>query len=385
MPTTTNQAISSAQSIIEAIHNDSFMAELINAGDPRVARLSVFNRQNIVRTHLAYQSWKKIGRQVLAMHPEIVDEVRVATSEKIPGEVLRTLPYMNPLVVYTEPPVFDSWLPKGAKHGVTDIGEERMRLVGFLTYGTTESIIRGERETDPARIAQHVLATNDPEANRFGMLLVFEALDGMDNVVDIEFNSMTLYYEHDMTLAETVDALLTRFHWDAPQDLTAKEAEKQYRVARRWMRRVISTVVGTLFYLCSTTLEAEKVPTKTTKKIARGISRHPFSLYRVGWTTGAALTRYRQSRRNSSSEQGDITHQQDPQHRRSHFKMQPCGKNKAERKLIFVTAYWTHRERLGEEGVNTARNVPHVNGKGSARESVESAMQMVNVPKMEQV
>jgi hypothetical protein len=112
------------------------------------------------------------------------------------------------------------------------------------------------------------------------------------------------------------------------------------------------------------------------KRLNRNIVRKPFSMYQVGWTTGAALTRYRQSRKSGwkESEQGDVAHQQDPQHRRSHFKMQPCGPRNSERKLIFVSAYWTHIERLGEAGVNIARRVPRVNGAGTVRQSVRTAL-----------
>ena len=358
LPSSSNQAIAAAQRILEITHNDGQLAELITARDPRVRHLDSFVRQNILRTALVYQAWKKIGRQVLAMHPEVVDEVKVASSDRIPGEVLRVLPYMNPMVVFADPPVFSSWVerPQADPHG-----ERAMRLLGFYTYGTVETVGQNVRD-----MHQYILATNDTDANRFGMLLIFEVLDGRGEVVDVELNSITLYFAHTMTLAETVDALVARYHWNEDTDTKA---------ARRWMRQVMSIVVGCLFYLCSTTLEAEKVPAKAVKHLGRGIVRKPLSFYRVGWTIGAALTRYRQSRLNSTSTQADITHQQDPQHRRGHFKMQPCGKGRLERKLIYVSPYWTHVERLGEEGVNTARNVPS-DGRGEARDSVRTVLQM---------
>lgn len=381
MPTSmlsTNSAVAAAQRILETIQDEAALAELIELGDPRAARLPTFTRQNIIRTQHVYKTWKQIGRQVLAMHPEVVDEVRVATSDAIPGEVLRALPYMNPLVVFTDPPTFGSWLGK-------DAPEAKMRLLGFLTFGTSliahNEPAMFDNEIKPAtRVEQRVYATNSADAQRLGMSLVFEALDANDRVLDMEFDTVTIFFDRKQSMSETVDELLGRFHFAG-----GVRNEKEYRVARKWMRQVFSVVVGTLFYLCSTTLEAEKVPSKTVAKhTTRHITRKPMSLYKVGWTTGAALTRYRQAReRANPTEMGDITHQQDPQHRRSHFKMQPCGKGKADRKLIFVSAYWTHRERLGEEGVNIARQVPRVNGKGSAAESVETAMGMVNVPNME--
>lgn len=366
--TSTNSAISSAQRILDVIKNEEEMAGRILARSASIRAISLFNRQNIVRSQAVAKAWKSIGRQVLAMHPEVVEEVKIATSDKISSDVLRVLPYMNPLVVFADPPVFDSWTDRHPQSARVKgyVSEETMRLLGFFTYGTIEALGSSIYDID-----KHTLATNDPAATRFGMTLIFEALDLSGRVVDVELNSITIYFGQTETLAETVEAILTRFHWDTQAHATEK---------RKWMRKVLSTVIGSLFYLCSTTLEAEKVPAKTTRQLGRNVTRKPLSFYRIGWTTGAALTRYRQARTNSTSEQGDASHQmQDPQHRRAHFKMQPCGPGNAERKLIFVSPYWTRKDLVGLEGVNTARQVPRVNGKGSAGASERVAMEMANV------
>lgn len=343
---TTNQAVGAAQRILEAITSETQLAEAIKANDPRTFNIGTFARQNIVRTHCVGKEWKRIGRQVLAVHPEIAEEVKVATSDKIPGEVFRTLPYMNPMIVYADPPKLPAWDRPGGF----------MRLLGFLTFGTTNFApdpVAKARDMGQI-IDSHIVPTTDPEATRFGVVLVMEVLDSVGKVVDIEFSTITLYYEHTMTLKEIMDRILSSFSWWGDGDTETNTRR------RRWMRDVLGTTIGTLFYLCSTTLEAEKVPTKATKNVGRGILRKPLSLYRVGWTTGAALTRYRASRTYSTSEMIGPGHQQDPQHRRAHFKMQPCGSGKKDRKLIFVSPYWTHRELLGAEGVNTARSVPRV-------------------------
>lgn len=378
---TTTEAIGAAQRILEAISSEAVIAKLIYDGDSRVAHMDSFNRQNVVRTQLVAHSWRKIGRQVLAMHPAVVEEVRVASSDKIPAEVLRTLPYMNPLVVFADPPAFKTWLKPGELHPITGLRETSMRLLGFLTYGcanvrVNEPILHADVVKPGTRIEQRIYPTNSAEANRFGMMLVLEALDEAGKVIDLEFNSMTIYFDQDLTLAETVDDLMSRYHWDSPQANSGDNARN-----RKWMRDVMSVVVGSLFYLCSTTLEAEKVPTRATRHLGKGITRKPLSLYRIGWTTGAALTRYRQSRPPAWNEsaQGDITHEQDPQHRKTHFKMQPYGPRNSLRKLIMVGAYWTKRDRLGEAGMNTAHMVPRVNGKGSATESVKTALEMRGV------
>jgi hypothetical protein len=143
---------------------------------------------------------------------------------------------------------------------------------------------------------------------------------------------------------------------------------------RAWVTEVYKILVGTMLYLCSTVLDAERVPTVTTKHLAKTIARKPLSFYRVGWTLGAALTKYRQAQsRGEGSQQGDLAHQQDPQHRKCHFRMQWYGPRSAHacelmrntcdcdgrhREWIFIAPYWTHRERLGVAGINTVRRVP---------------------------
>lgn len=388
-PITSQGSILAAQRILEAISEEAPVAKMISDGDPRVANLNAFNRQNIVRTQLVMHAWKKIGRQVLAMHPAVVDEVAIATSDKVPGEVLRTLPYMNPLVVYGEPPEFKTWVRPGDSHRLTgNTHEAGMRLLGFLTYGSAhvrvnEPILHDNDVKPGVRIEQRIYPSNSTDADRFGIMLILEVLDDVGKTIDIEMTSVTIFFGADQTLAEVVDDLLTRFAWDidpSGKGDVHKDGQENRR-QRKWMREVLAVVVGSLFYLCSTTLEAEKVPTHATRNLGRGITRKPISLYRVGWTTGAALTRYRQSRAAAWNESGqtDITHQQDPQHRRAHFKMQPCGPRNSERKLIFVSAYWTHIERLGVAGMNTARAVPLVNGKGTARDSTQTALGMRGV------
>jgi hypothetical protein len=397
--------INVAQRVLEFVQKDAELAALITSGDRRVAKmgLTTFNRQNTIRSQLVAHTWRKIGRQVLAMHPGVVDEVKIAGGDKIPGEILRVLPYMNPLIIFDEPPVFRSWVRPGDTHRQTRSEEANMRLLGFFTFGSSivatreggpdSNTVPDIRDMNAApfskdsmiRYEQRIHSTTDADADRFGMLLIFEVLDKWGNIIDWECNTVTVFFSDTMTLAETVDAIMTRFHFDAEH-----MSERELKLARRWMRQVLSIAMGSLFYLCSTTLEAEKVPAKAVaKRMPKHLSRRPLSMYRVGWTYGAAVTRIRQDRsRAAPSEMGDERHQQDPQHRRSHFKMQwygprdqprcntvhgscSCGGQHAQ--LIFVSAYWTHVERLGEQGVNVARKVTSL-GKNEPRQSLETAL-----------
>lgn len=366
-----NGAISSAQKMLECIQGETPWAQAIRDGDSSAARISEFDKQNILRAQLIATSWRKVGRQVLAMHPEVVDEVKVASSDKIPAEILRVLPYINPMVVFSEPPMFQTWIGRNAYHGKA---ETAMRLLGFFTCGSGTHVV--QQDGQMAGIEQRIYASTDTTADTFTTMPVFEAIDEFGHVVDTEINTMSIRFDFTGTLADTVDDLMERFRW-----FSEPGGDQLGKHHRRWMREVLSTVIGSLFYLCSTTLEVEQVPPKmVAKKLSKRVVRTPISVYRVGWTTGSALTRLRQERTYSTSEQADITHQQDPQHRRAHFKMQPYGPNSSLRKLIFVSPYWTHIERLGMEGTNTARAVPRVNGKGDARQGVDNVLNMSNLP-----
>jgi hypothetical protein len=390
---TTGSAIASAQAILEAIAQETDMARALQdgstAGRMLARQLPASTRQNIIRSQIVTHTWRKIGRQVLAMHPAVVEEVTVASSDKVPGEVLRTLPYMNPMVVYADPPTFDTWVDSRGnepRHSMTRhdydpfANEAKLRLLGFICYGASNALINepaliSDQVSPAVRLENRIHSTTDANAERFGMLLVLEVLDVTGRVITTELDNISVFFDKTLTLSEMVDDVLGRFHWDT-------SSNRHSTRERRWMRQLLSTVIGSLFYLCSTTLEAEKVPPKAvTKAMSRKIERKPLSFYKVGWTMGAALTRYRRSRPPGwkESDQADITHQQDPQHRKAHFKMQPYGPGSSLRKLIFVSAYWTHLERLGEVGVNVARRVPLTDGQGAAAEATRRALEMADV------
>jgi len=364
-----NQGIVSARRILEAVQGEQKWVDAINANDPKAAKLSRFHRQNIRRVNYVTLKWRQIGRQVLDIHPEIVEEVRTATSAKIPGQILRTLPYLNPLVVFADPPVFDTWMRDG-EHPDKGRVETSMRLLGFLTCGISEGIVQVNGHP---QVEQRVMTTSAPEASGLGMVLVMEPLDELGRALPMEFNTITLPFNESRTFGETVDAVLEDFHW---ADVTKAASSTRNR---KWMRDVLGVVIGSLFYLCSTTLEAEAVPPKyVSKRIPKRVVRAPISYFQVGWKTGAALSRLRQSRVSpwKESEQDDIGHQQDPQHRRAYYAIRWTGPREGPRvpKLTFVSAYWTHLERLGEAGTNTARSVPSL-GKGKPKASRDVALE----------
>jgi hypothetical protein len=364
MGSTTN-AVSVAERMLVVLKQDTDMCKGAQ-DDPKWFQDNVSQEQmaQIVKSKVITENWRREGRQALAIHPELVEEIKVATSDKIYPEVFRALPYINPMVVFPDPPLLKAWSRNAMSQrfggGLTDAGQailattgkpprpgKWMRLLGFTTYahGVPDWMYRD---------IGVVVNTNTAEAAMLGMMLVFEVLDANKKVVDWEEISISLENHGDPhTLKEFALKTTHRFQWT--DDMQGMEKE-----ARKLLLESMQLCVGALLYLCSTVIEVERVPPKVVAKMTnRKIERRPLSLYRVGWTTGAALSRLRAERlRAAPSEQPDLRHQQqDPQHRKAHFKMQPYGPGRSLRRLTFISPYWTHRERLGEYGVNTARRV----------------------------
>jgi hypothetical protein len=347
-------------------------------GDSRFRKLSSMDHQNCARTAIATRIWRHKGRQVLAMHPEVVAEVTVANSDKVSGEILRTLPYLSPMVIYPEPPVFKSWtkLPgQTVSREYQHPDETSMRLLGFITF--SHSPIRERDWADvraarpgwlfahPKRPMYEIFEechydSHDTQGVDFGVIAIFNVCDSFGRVIDKEINTLSIPFAREDTLSGTVDHLMERYNSDTRNPAPAK----------KWMRQVMSTIVGTLFYLCSTTLEAEPIPKREAMKVTPG-ARKPLSIYKVGWTMGSAITRYRHERSDKQLEQGGV--EQEPQHRRGHFRHQWCGpKENRFCELIYISPYWTKVEQLGLVGVNTAHHVPRCGPPGSARESMRA-------------
>lgn len=266
-------------------------------------------------------TWKLNGRQALLIHPGLLDSIRMASSSKIVPEVFRTLPYMEPLVVFSDP-----------LHIVSHTRTERTRALGFFTYGKDAQ----GRQT----------GTHDPRAVAFGAYILLDVTRDDDESSITECDAILLPMTGDpYTLSEAVDKVCTTFQWSTEHDVAR---------AQKFIRSLMTAVIGSVMYLCSTTVEAEQVPRKAVSKTL-GTPKTPFSAYRVGWNIGAALSASRKTISVGDPSQGPQWGEQDPQHRRAHFKTVWTGPGSRTPKTVFVAPYWTHTEKLGIEGVNTAR------------------------------
>lgn len=360
----TDSGIRSAEAMLKTLENDLKMLKPILDNEPALKDLSQAWRGNTVRAAMVAKLWRAEGRQTLVMHPEVVRECARAGSSKIPTEVLRAIPYLNPMVVFAEPIMIPTWRNTAVSDRWMDYGDNEiaMRMVGFMCYGQHDTIAWVEemrRNGIPAGTHSEAVAlmvrqpglTHDPGVERFGMLVVCEVLDSRGKVLDIDTATFSIGFGENQTMNEMVDSQLERFAFSGVDD-----PER----GRAYIRAAYRNVLGSLMYLASTTLDAEKVPASVTRPLSkRTIARKPLSLYRIGWTVGAALTKMRRERLElgRESQMGDLRHQQDPQHRKAHFKVVWTGPGRSIPKTAYVSPYWTHRERLGLEGVNTVRAV----------------------------
>lgn len=292
----------------------------------------------------------------------------MASSSSFPMELLRALPYLNPMVIYSDPPELRSWRAGVTPERWANYTESTMRLVGFFLSGSRHFGERlkpkgfGSSEKAIAFVKDDVCETHDPTAEALGVVALFDILDPSGASIDYEVASLSIGMVGEATLEEIVQMQVERFEFLSDTPMTADR--------ETWVREVYQILLGTVLYLCSTTLDVEKVPASATRHLAGTAARKPLSLYRVGWKIGQALSKYR--REGTSGESTGRGGQQRPCHRKCHFRMQwygPVGAPKCSkmrgtcqcggrhREWIFIAPYWTHRELLGESGDNTVRRV----------------------------
>lgn len=270
--------------------------------------------------------WRERGRQALLIHQGLVAEIRLSTSTKIVPEVFRTLPYLDPLVVFPEPPEL-------RPHTSGDT----LRVLGFFCHSRT---------ADDGKAS----STHDPDAVTFCAYALVEVTTPAGEVY-IECDNISFPMDGEpFTLGEAVDRLVGTFRWET----ISKQDDTQ---AKRFMRDLSRVVIGSVMYLASTTLEAERVPRKAVLKALSSGSRPPMSAYRVGWTIGAALSASRKTVGRDTPTIQSEGREQEPQHRRAHFKTVWTGEGSMVPKTVFIAPYWTHLEKLGAQGVNVARPV----------------------------
>lgn len=325
--TTTSSGLKAAQKIIAALETERASLAVFHERYPAGKEAPREYVREVpgwsVSTYIL-NAWQAQGRQALFIHPGLMESIRMASSSKITPEVFRTLPYLEPLVVFPEP-----FKMKSHSRG------EKAEALGFFAFGKDAQ-------------GRHT-STHSPDATSFGAYVLIDITPEGATESVIECDSISFPMVGDpYTFSDAVDRLAESFMWSTTHDGSNS--------SRDFIRSLSALVIGSVMYLCSTTLEAEKVPRKAVAKTL-GTPRVPFSAYRVGWNIGAALSASRKTVKVDDPSQQPHGNEQEPQHRRAHFKTVWTGAGSMVPKTVFIAPYWTHLEKLGSEGVNTARNV----------------------------
>ena len=285
-----------------------------------------------------YRNWRHFGRHTVGIHPDLYDELSLAGSSRVPGEVLWALPYRNPMVVYPHAPLVD----------LGDYG--RRRLLGFYLSGLsrTEPIALGG---DPALLAGVIADTHDRSTVALRLTLYTEVLDEQGRAVDYE----TFYYSVPRSgadtfaeLCEQISQRLLRYGGARP-NLGDGAALTQADL----LAKMLEPVLATVFYLCSTTVDAQPV-SKTIVRRRTPKKRKPVDLVHVGWRIGPELSRLRRaSVATSPRDAGGPARQQRPHQRRCHFALRWTGPGRTVPRTVFIAPFWVHPELLGLDASTT--------------------------------
>jgi len=304
------------------------------------------NAIGVAQCNRVEKLWRSQGRQVLAMHPELTAEVRMATSAKIEPEVFRTLPYREPLVVFPGGIEIPSWKD-----------HEQMRCLGFFTHGRIDRSDRfdvrpGATLDEVFDEAVTITSTHDPDSQAFSVIIVNLVTGQRDPI--LEYNRVTFPLSGPITLKEIIDQKVANYGWDDKRVNDWRDGDTIAQQA--FMRSQLAAMLGTVMYLCSTVLDAESVPVSRIKRAWGDTTRKPPNLINVGWRIGPALSAARaESRTKQASDQPGRT--LPPHQRRAHFKTVWTGRGRTVPKTVFIAPYWVHKDQMHLVDTKTVRAV----------------------------
>lgn len=274
--------------------------------------------------------WRSEGRQIMIMHPELVAAVGAAKGDVV-AEVLRALPYRNPLVCLGDP------IQVATDPDAGTVGH----LAGFFCFGRSD--------TGDYAGTEALIGTHDPDSIRFGVLALITIRDQQTGeLIDAEFNRLSIPLSaQPQDIAALSADIVRRGHFT---DFNGNRSG-----ASEYIEIALRHILGTLMYLCSTTLDTETIPSSRARKVKTGaIARNkPPKLLKVGWRLGPALTNVR---REVEASRGTGTgRKQRPQQRSAHFKIVWTEKGRTTPRLTFIAPYMTGAKGLTENTMHIAR------------------------------
>jgi hypothetical protein len=270
--------------------------------------------------------WKRNGRVVYDLHPELADALYRSKMTAVPGSLFERIPHINPMVVLPDP-----W-PAGKGRG--GFAEGYVRAIYITGYSGAS-----------------VCNSNDPTRDGIALMFCYD-------VVDEETGEMVPGQHRDLIPLPTGKAKFTARDviefaesWQG-----GTMADPGFESAVKTFRPILQKAFAVLTYLCTDNRDVPPDPAweqQSRKKSGRGRKEPDPFWVQVGWFVGPQLHTARQRAQNlrpgisvpSGAEYG-------PQHRAGHFKTVWIGPGKSGQRTqsttTWVEPYWTKLEDLPE-------------------------------------
>lgn len=274
--------------------------------------------------------WRKNSKQVLVMNDELMDEIKLASTEQFSPAVFEHIPYESPMVIFQTPIKMEcpEWDEIGGIYLSGFICPDGKKLLAFSG--------KNPDKCPKATVFFPVFSTSKGKYYSFGALPINTSLT--DNTLSSK-----------ISIRDITESIIS-----ASKEMGGvKESQK-----RIWID-TSAICISALLYLCSKTNDSQTVPNKSVQKSfkkakTKTVDKAP-TVIKIGWETGAALS---ELKKKASTKSGVLTDKRyDPQHRKAHFKIVWTGAGRKIPKVVFISPYWTHKEDLENYFINKVRKV----------------------------
>ena len=346
---TSNDGIKRAQQALTAV--DTWIAE----GEDEITTFGPTWAKAVV------ERWRARGRQVVTMHPDLVSEVTMATTDTLNCQVFNFLPYIDPLVIYADPIKLTG--------GFTMLGF----FAHGMTMGTGPRFKPGEKVgtiqlfpldmLDPQSMTEREkelewMVVMDTDSDRAAYLTILVLLQNGKG--ELACGRMAFPFRRNTSVSVEESDLITLGDIVATYDeLVIEHQHRGLVTGERYVSpatiasaELHSVVLGSLLYLCATVIDAQPLPRCATKAVKSG--NKPITMVKVGWRVGPALSRFRRSGGGSASSGNHTGRMVAPHQRKAHIAIRWTGPGRTIPRSVLILPTWIHPELIGMTDPKTA-------------------------------
>lgn len=265
------------QILIADGERDAFMERV----DTALRKLNRADQQRMIQTagELRLHALWEQHRDTYEPHPAMTRELMKLKSDvKIPGEVLKRLRHINPMILLPGAPELihaDGLRGQIIAVTVTGVVSPRYPYVGKMRPASEEG------NGVP-------VDTHDPEANAYRVLVHSTVLTHDNKIQDMDVVQFTVPTSGEFTLDGLVEQIVNdSFAW-AP-DVRLHDTTTDTR--RAYMTTCARAAVAHLLYACSRTVELDTRPRAVRPPAKKGVLKGVKSprVLRMGWQIGAVI------------------------------------------------------------------------------------------------